>query len=191
MIQQFHIESIAAILTLICVFLAAKNHILNWPISIVATFLYILVFVDCKFYSDALLQVVFIGFQIYGWYHWKKIESASNFDNIKTLNAANWVLVVLFSLIFWGIWYVLYINIMPNPKYPLVDTGLTIFSLTAIFLQAKKFIENWILWIVVDVFYIPMYYMGEKYQTAILYFILILLSIKGYISWNRAKKMAT
>jgi len=191
MIQYINLESFAAILTLICVFLAAKNNLLNWPISIVATILYLLVFIECRLYSDALLQVVFILFQIYGWYNWKKVQNGHDYKGIRTLNIGNWFFTILASLILWWIWYNLYLKIAQNPKYPLIDSGLTIFSLTAIYLQAKKYLENWILWIAVDLVYVPMYYYAEKYQTSVLYSILILLSIKGYIDWKKTKKMAT
>ena len=178
-----------------CLFLAAINNHLNGPVGIVATILYLIVFVECRLYSDALLQVVFILFQIYGWYNWKKVQNGIDYKGIRTLNIKNWFFTIIVSLILWWIWYNLYLKIAKDPKYPLVDTGLTIFSLTAIYLQAKKYLENWILWIAVDLVYVPMYYYAEKFQTSVLYFILIKLSVIGYLvwylKWKKTKKMAT
>jgi nicotinamide mononucleotide transporter len=73
----------------------------------------------------------------------------------------------------------------PTARIPEIDALTTIMSLTALYMQVKHWIENWIVWIVVDLIYIPMYIYGNQIITAVLYVLLIAIAIKGYFDWKR------
>jgi len=187
------IESIAAIFSLWCVYLAGKNRILNWPISMIASVLYFGVFYENRFYSDAYLQVIFFIFQSYGWYSWiqqSKLKNHSNSNNhpsIRSLTPKLLLISIPLFFVFWGCYYFAYLQLFDNPRAPLIDTFLTSVSLLALYWQAKRFIENWHLWIVADLLYVPLYFWGGQYITALLYTIFIGLAFWGWKSWKKEK----
>jgi nicotinamide mononucleotide transporter len=206
------IETLAAIFSLWCVYLAGKNKILNWPISMLASFLYFGVFYKNRFYSDAYLQIVFLVFQSFGWYQWYIKSKFSNIPNnspqsstIKEPNSDNetttspirslsWSEIFNYSsifLVFWGCYYLAYLNFFENPRAPLLDTFLTSISLLALYLQAKRIINHWFLWIFADILYVPLYFWGEQYITSALYAIFIGLAFWGWKSWQKEKAAQT
>ena len=111
------IESIAAIFSLWCVYLAGNNRILNWPISMIASVLYFGVFYENRFYSDAYLQVIFFIFQCYGWYSWiqqSKLKNHSNSNNhpsIRSLTPKLLLISIPLFFVFWGCYYFAYLQL--------------------------------------------------------------------------------
>jgi len=83
------------------------------------------------------------------------------------------------------IWYSIYIKINVNARYPSIDSLCTIISLLALFMQAKHWIENWLVWIFVDLIYVPLYALSDQIVTGGLYVVLIILAIKGYLDWKK------
>jgi nicotinamide mononucleotide transporter len=201
------LESVAAIFSLWCVYLAGKNNILNWPISMIASLLYFGVFFENRFYSDAYLQVVFLLFQAFGWYFWSKQLNAQNMDPnaslvinknatqttttqtkpIRSLSRSETFRYFIVFLIFWGCYFACYLYLFDNPRAPLLDTFLTSISLLALYLQAKRIINHWYLWIFADILYVPLYFWGNQYITSALYAIFIGLAFWGLKSWQKEK----
>ena len=213
-IQQMHpAEWIAAIFSFWCVVLAAKNSIWNWPVAMAGSTIYVFVFLNSGLYSDAILNMIFVGFQIYGWISWRRSSfvgesirpSLGHQKSImKVLVVALcvypfWVYIVSSGLfanvisalvsgdIFMGISRVFgqspLSNIAP-PRFVYLDAMLLFLSLSALYMQAKKWIQNWILWILVDLIYVPVYWLNHNYITAILYLIYIPLALKGLQMWR-------
>lgn len=171
-----------AVTGFLCVWLAAKENIWNWPIGLISVALYAVLFYQSALYSDALLQIIFAIFQIYGWRNWfhkKKINSITTISNDQLLKS------LAFLIFLWAAWYFVLIKIKPNASLPLWDSLTTCISLIAIYLQAKKKIENWIFWVVADIIYIPMYIQKNLFLTATLYALFLGLAAYGYIQWRR------
>lgn len=213
-IQQMHAaEWIAAMLSFWCVVLAAKNSLWNWPVAILGSLIYAWVFLLSGLYSDAMLNVLFVAFQCYGWIQWRKKTIIGELLNpsvgpqksiLRVLLLALcmypfWVYFVrsgLFATVisallsddfFMGIGSILGRSSLPNiapPRFVYLDAMLLFLSLLALYMQAKKWIQNWILWILVDLIYVPMYWLNHNYVTAILYLIYIPLAFKGWQMWR-------
>ncbi len=184
-----YLEILGAILTIWCVYLASKNNILNWPISMLASVVYFFVFFQNRFFSDAYLQVIFLMVQSYGWWYWSALNDSKTNKKITKIKFKYSLLLFIISVSLYFIWYSIYIKINPNARSPYIDTLCTVVSLTALYMQAKHWLENWILWIVVDLIYVPMYLNGNQFITAALYTFLIVLAAKGFIEWKQ--KMLT
>lgn len=181
------LEWIAAALSLWCVWLAAKNKILNWPISMLASVLYAYVFFSNRFYSESYLQVVFFAFQTYGWWQWSKLNSQISNQQISHIPLKTSLFLGLFFLLGYSLWYFTYTHYFKDARYPIIDVFLTILSITALFMQAKRWIEHWYLWILADLIYVPMFYLGDQKITAGLYFIFIGLAYFGLQQWKKEK----
>jgi len=178
-------ESVGAILTVWCVYLATKNNIINWPISILASIVYFYVFYQNHYFSDAYLQIIFIHFQFYGWWFWSKMNPSKQEHQINKISRSNILILTIISALIYMIWLHYYKIINPTARIPEIDAFTTIISLTALFMQAKRWIENWIVWIAVDIIYVPMYIYGEQYITACLYAFLAIMAIYGFKEWQK------
>jgi nicotinamide mononucleotide transporter len=181
----FILEIIAATLTVWCVLLAATNKILNWPISMIASIFYFVIFFENHFFSDAYLQIAFLIFQTYGWWYWSNFNPSKKEKEISKIQKNQMLKLLFVSGFLYVIWLYCYKKFNPTARIPEIDALTTIMSLTALYMQVKHWIENWIVWIVVDLIYIPMYIYGNQIITAVLYVLLIAIAIKGYFDWKR------
>lgn len=179
--QTTMLEWIGTITGLLCVYLAAKQHILNWPVSVISVLTYGYIFYHSKLYGDAVLQLYFLGTAIYGWYYWsrkikndKPIVSFTNREMLFTIIA----IAVLTTLL--GI----FLQTMTDSDVPFADGFCTAISFVAQFLMTRKVLQNWLLWIFVDICYIPLYLHKGLLLTAILYFVFTLIAWSGYKDWK-------
>ncbi len=165
------------------VWLTIRKNIWCFPAGLVNVGLYGFLFFRERLYADAILQVFYIMLLAYGWLQWKK-SSAQNVFHITTVEKRNWIpllLTCLLSTIILG-------TVLKNAtdaSLPYLDSLLTSMSLLAQWMVAKKKIENWIVWIVADIMYVGMYLFKGLNITAALYFIFILLAMKGYSEWKK------
>lgn len=178
------IEIFAAISGLLCVWLASKERFSSLPVGIVNCLLFIYMFVEAKLYADAGLQVVFIVLSFYGMYVWKSGDR-NNFDVRKTrsitaneiaLSAGLWIAGTL------GLNHLL--STYTDASIPLMDSALAVASVFGQWFLSKKVVQNWIIWISVDVFSIGMYAYKELYITSALYAVFLVLATKGFIAWK-------
>lgn len=189
--QILMLEIIAALLTIWCVLLAAKNKILNWPVSMISSIFYFVIFFENRFFSDAYLQIAFLLFQSYGWWYWSNLNPSKKEKEISNIHKPQALKLLIVSSLLYLIWLFIYKKINPTARIPEIDALTTIMSLTALYMQVKHWIENWIVWIIVDLIYIPMYIYGKQYITAILYLLLIAIAVKGYFDWKRISSKQT
>jgi nicotinamide mononucleotide transporter len=187
-------EIIAFTLSLMCVALNAYGHILTWPLMIASSAAYAWVFQDAKLFGDAWLQGVFILLAIYAWKTWSKSDQATQTNNIQTSSfrkmPRSWPLIASFcwSGLFLIIHYLLVNH--TSSDVPLIDAFLTSGSLLATYMSAQKWLENWLLWIFVNSLYIALYIYKDLHLTALLYGLLIVLAVFGWMQWSKKIKQS-
>jgi len=187
-------EIIAFTLSLMCVALNAYGHILTWPLMIASSAAYAWVFQDAKLFGDAWLQGVFILLAIYAWKNWSKSDQATQTNNIQTSSfrkmPRSWPLIASFcwSGLFLIIHYLLVNH--TSSDVPLIDAFLTSGSLLATYMSAQKWLENWLLWIFVNSLYIALYIYKDLHLTALLYGLLIVLAVFGWMQWSKKIKQS-
>lgn len=182
------VEIIAAATGFWCVWLAAKGRLLNWPVAIVSTLLYTWIFYQSRLYSDALLQIVFLAFQVYGWMNWDSRAESGKAPTWLRNRQRGWIMLAipLVSIL----WYFLLIRLKPDASLPLGDSITTVLSVAAIWLQALKKTENWLLWILADLLYVPIYITKDLHLTAILYVLFLILAVWGLRKWMKESVVA-
>lgn len=168
----------------VCVWLAAREKVLTWPLGIISALLYYKVFSDWKLYSDAWLQLLFAVFQVYGWYNWYH-QGRSASKPISRLTAPQWGITLIILALLWMVWYYLLIRIKTDASLPVWDSFTTVASLLAVYLQARKVIDCWWIWIAADLVYIPMYLSKDLYFTTGLYILFLILAVYGYVGWQK------
>jgi nicotinamide mononucleotide transporter len=169
-----------------CVWLAARNSIWNFPIGILNGVLYMLVFWQSRLYSDAGLQLAFIALLVYGWVKWLRGAAETEAAPLPITRTPPRVAVWLLGA---GLLYALGAGFLfstyTNAALPYWDSSTTAISLAAQLLLSRRHLENWLLWVGVDVAYVGMYWHRDLYLTSGLYVVFLGLAAYGYWQWRR------
>lgn len=167
------------------VWLTVRRSVWCWPVGMVNVALYAFVFVHAKLYSDAGLQLVYLAMSAYGWWAWLRGGTGG-----RELPVARTPRALLGGLLVAGALGTLGLGTLlarhTDAALPFFDAGTTSFSLAAQLLMTRKWIENWALWIAVDVVYVYMYVVKDLYATAILYAVFLGLAVAGFRAWRGA-----
>lgn len=177
------LETIAALFGIVSVYLSVRQNIWSWPTAIANVGLYTIVFFHSRLYADMGLQVVYIIISFYGWYQWlyggkghTELEVSST---SRRLGAFLVGLGFLSSLVLGTV-----LHRTTDAALPYLDSTTTSTSLIAQWMMTRKLLENWIVWVAVDVVYIGMFIYKNLYVTSFLYLVFLILSIMGYRQWK-------
>ena len=186
-LQQNWLEVLGIITSLICVWLNTRQNVWGWFWAIISSGIYAIIFWQSNLKSDAELQIVFILLSLYGVYEWKFSKGE------KTVLAVSKIplRLAIICLIFLGIFTVTsgYLHSQYlGASLPYLDSSLTAISLIATWMTARKYLENWMLWISANIFYVGMYIYKGLNGTSILYVLLIVLAVKGFVDWKRSMR---
>lgn len=183
------IELIGTIAGLLCVWLASRNNILNWPFGLLNVSLFFYLFYQIHMYADMGLQVYFFITGIIGWIYWSRQKGQLKKITLLSLRQRLWLSLALAAGTL-GIYYItshLHIwspDIFTAPSsYPFWDSVTTTLSIAGNLLLAFRILENWILWIVVNVISMILYYLKGVYFVSIEFVIFLGIAVFGLISW--------
>lgn len=194
--QMSYIEFFGTLLNVISVFLIVKKNIWNWIIGNLGVILFASLFYQVHLYADLFEQVFYFVTGVIGYFMWKsnskgrdEIAIRKLTDDDKTIVAA----VVVFGTV---ILYNIIINLdnwfpkqfPTEASYPWLDTGTTVVSFVATYLMMKRYLENWYLWITVDIVGIWLYWKKDVPFIAALYVMFLVLATKGAIEWRKTYK---
>jgi len=177
-------ECIGFVFGIIGVWLTIRQNILCFPAGIVNVGIYSFIFFDSRMYANALLQLVYLALLIYGWIHWKSRTASAQFPVTTAGRSLSFILLIIGVTTSILLGYLM--KETTDAPLPYWDATTTSMSLIAQWMVARKKIENWLLWVAADVIYVGMYIAQSLYLTAVLYFIFLILAIKGYIEWRKA-----
>ncbi len=186
------IEFFAFIFGIVAVYFNTREIVWGWPVGIVGVVLSGIVFFDALLYSDLALHVVYVVLGFYGWYEW--LYGGRNQSVLKVSTLSYPVLALLIAAGTVGVVLIGYFfDKYTNADLPYWDAFTTSFSLVGQYMLAKKKIENWILWLVVDFVATGIYIYKELYWLALLYFLYLGLATYGYLNWRKSmlKKQMT
>ena len=178
------LEAIAAGFGVISVYLSTRQNIWSWPTAIINVSLYIIVFYQGRLYGQMALQPVYLTLSIYGWYQW--LHGGQQHSKLLVSRAPRRLLLWLgiFNIAAWIL--VAMILRRTDAALPGLDALLTTTSLVAQWMMTRKVLENWLLWIAVDIVYVPMFISQGLYATAMLYAAFLVLAVMGFVDWRRS-----
>ncbi|EJF09300.1 nicotinamide riboside transporter PnuC [Pontibacter sp. BAB1700] len=184
------VEVIGVITGIAGVWLAAKQNVWTWPISVVSVTAYVFIFYDARLYADMGLNAFYIITSFYGWYEWLYGGKGHTERKVTKVGQKElWVLIALVVAFTGGLGY--FLDNYTDADLSYTDSATTAVSLMAYWLMAKKRLENWLVWLAVDVVYVGVYTYKELYLTAFLYFIFLILATIGYLDWKRDMEKET
>lgn len=179
------LEIVAAVFGAVAVYLSARENIWSWPTAIVNVGLYTIVFYQSRLYAEMGLQVVYLVLSIYGWYNW--LHGGVQRMVLHVSRASLRTLLLLALVVAAGSFALgNTLATRTNAVLPYLDATLAVTSLAAQWLMTRKVLENWLLWIAVDVVYVPMFVSRGLIATAVLYAVFLVLAVLGFISWRRS-----
>jgi len=177
------LEVAAVILGIIYVILAAKNRISCWIYGILGSLLSILLFIFyAKLYAEAILYLFYVAAGIYGWINWQhqkdgtKVYQRNRFIHLFIISGGVVLSVALYFIL---------TTFFNEAKKPLIDSFTTVFSFIATYLTTKKWIENWIYWIVIDAVSTYLYFNRGLEIYALLMFAYSIIAVYGYLEWEK------
>ncbi len=184
-LQQNWLENLGILTSLICIWLNTQQNVWGWFWAIVSSAIYSIIFYQAHLFSDMGLQGIFILLSVYGWYSWQFGSKQKMILLVSKIPAELSVICIGFFLIF-SIMSGYLFSQYSQASLPYLDSSLTAISLIATWMTARKYLENWILWIFGNVAYVGMYLYKGLNTTAILYVFLIVLAVKGYQDWFKS-----
>jgi nicotinamide mononucleotide transporter PnuC len=174
---------------LLYISLEIRQRTSMWVIGFVSSFVFVIVFFKSKLYADMVLNAYYVAMSIYGFWLWKRsgdeTKITETVGEITYQNLGLWLGVILLSLA-----TLLYLGIagallhFTDSPVPYGDAFPTALSLIATWMLAKKYLEQWLVWIVVNVFSIGLFVYRGLYPTAFLFVVYGVLSVVGYLKWK-------
>ena len=180
------IEITGAILSLIYLYLSINQKVSLWFFGIVSSVFYIVVFFQSKLYADMSLQFYYVVISVYGWINWKHGKSGDK-EELPTTKASGTLLIKI--SIATGLIYLVYYFVLAkftDSTIPKVDSLVGALSIIGTWMLARKLLENWIVWIVVDGLCVGLYIYKELYPTTVLFAIYTVMSVIGYRQWKKS-----
>lgn len=168
----------------VSVWLIVKENVWGWPTGLVNVGLFVVVFWQARLYADMGLQVVYVVLCLYGWWAWRHGgRSDGSLAVTRTPRGAFALLAI--SGAAGAAALGLLLRSHTDAALPFWDSATTSFSLVAQWMQTRKWLENWWVWIAVDVVYVGIYVAKSLFLTAGLYALFLLLAVQGARSWRK------
>lgn len=181
------IEIFGVISGLLFLYFEIKESFLMWPLGLISSSLYIIIFLNSKFYADMSLQFYYVAISIYGWYYWTRGGKTNKKEDvpITKLNLKQILIYLIASIVLFAIYSEILIRYTDSP-IPYWDSFTTSLSIVATFMLSRKIIEQWLIWIIVDAVSLGLYINKQLYPTAILFAFYTILALVGYLQWRKS-----
>lgn len=190
-----YIELIGTLFGLISVYWASRTNILTWPSGIINEIAFFILFYQVQLYSDVLLQVFFFAATVYGWINWRNGPNKKSISHLTNKFKRWYIIAICIGTITLGALMSEIHTFLPEyfakeASFPYIDAFTTCASIVATILLARKNIETWIIWIIVDLVCIVLYFIKGIPVVAFEYIIFLMLCLLGWRNWNKELKNA-
>ena len=179
------LEIVAFVLALAMVWANLRVNPVAWPLAILSSLSYALLFADSKLYGEASLQFVFIALALWGWWQWLRgVQSDGARLQVRRLSArARWR-VLAATLAAWPLLGLLLAR-ATDSDVPYFDALPTVASISGQILLGRKLVENWPVWLAVNVISVFLFAHKGLWLTVLLYALFAALSVVGWRAWQR------
>ena len=181
------LEAVAVFMAIAYLLLAIRQNIWCWLCAAISTAIYVFLFIDARLYMESVLNAFYFAMAIYGWYHWKTGSGAGHEVPVTTWpRTRHGVAVAAIVGIALVNGYAL--SRWSDAAFPYVDSLTTWAAIWATFLVARKVLENWGYWLLIDVASILIYWNRGLELTALLFVVYVVMIPFGYLAWRRSMR---
>ena len=186
LVNQYWMEALAVILAIIYLLLAVKQDIRCWYAAIFSSSLYFFIMYSAGLYMEAILQIFYIAMAFYGWSQWRNTFEGNTELVVRTWKSSQHIKVISSVLIMtlisgWAL------KEYTNAALPFLDGLTTWGAIVATYMVAKRLLENWIYWFVIDSISIFLFVSRGLYLTSFLFFFYLIIIYFGYKSWTKIR----
>jgi nicotinamide mononucleotide transporter len=179
----------AVVITVVAVYLVTRQVVWCWPLSMVGVTLYAIIFFEARLYADMGLQGLYFALAAYGWWAWLHGGEDHGALRVSLASTKTKAFLLVFATIA-GLTLGFVLSHFTDASLPYMDSMLTSFSIAAQWMQTRKLLQNWLVWLAVDVFYVSMFLYMRLYLTAGLYAGFLILATMGYVQWRRSWRLS-
>jgi len=180
----------AALMGVAYILLAAKESQWCWLFAFFSTAIYTVLFWEGQLPMQALLNFYYIGMAVYGYWLWQKHGKAEDQLAITSWGWSKNLVFIVSGLIISAV-ATYYLKLSAQSQSPALDAYTTVFAVMNTWLMAKKILQNWLYWVIVDAAAVVLYFETAYYATAALFILNTILAVAGYISWIKLHKQQT
>ena len=178
-------EIVAVIFAVLYLLLAIRQNIWCWYCAAISTAIFIFVYFSANLYMEALLNVFYFGMAVYGWRQW-----SSTGDTASNLPVTTWSerthFTAIAAILMLSIVSGFLLTQFTDAAYPYIDSATTYAAVWATYLVARKVLENWWYWLVIDIVSVFIYWSRDLELTAVLFVLYVALIPMGIVSWTRS-----
>lgn len=184
------VEVAGAVLSLIYLYLSIREKSALWIFGFISSVLYIFVFYESKLYADMSLSFYYLGVSVFGWINWQRKDKESHTTqlHITRIKQQKELFQYIAGIFVTYLIYYIILEYLTDSPIPIADSVVGSLSVVATWMLAKKKIENWLVWIVVDAFAAGLYFYKELYPTAVLFVVYTIMAVVGYNQWKKTLK---
>jgi len=179
-------EVAAVIFAITYLLLAIRENVLCWYFAFISTAIYTVLFWDVSLLMDSALNVYYMAMAVYGWYQWTRGGSngleGPHALAVRSMSGRQHALIIT-AIVILSIVSGYLLNEHSTAAWPYVDSFTTWASVITTYLVARKYLQNWLYWIVIDAVSVPLYIDRGLNLTALLFFAYIIIAVIGYFSW--------
>ena len=186
LVNQYWMEAIAVILAIIYLLLAVKQDIRCWYAAIFSSSLYFFIMYSAGLYMEAILQIFYIAMAFYGWSQWRNIVEGNTELVVRTWKSSQHIKAI-FSVLIMTLISGWALKEYTNAALPFLDGLTTWGAIVATYMVAKRLLENWIYWFVIDSVSIFLFISRGLYLTSFLFFVYLIIIYFGYKSWTKIR----
>jgi nicotinamide mononucleotide transporter len=182
-----YIEIMGVVTSLVYLYFSVKQRIWLWPFGILSSGLFVYIFYHTKFYAGMSLQAYYLVISTYGWYHWThgvKEGDSPQIPVIRLTHRTGLLSAVFFIVLF--IAAALILDGFTNSDVPWGDSFTTAGSIIATWMLARKILEHWLLWVIIDGVAVTLYLYKGMYPTVLLYLVYTVIAIVGFYQWRKS-----
>lgn len=192
------IEWVAVLTGVLYVIFASREKIICWLFALISSALYIYICITSQLYIETALQLFYFVMAIVGFLAWQNKQMFRFREEECTEPKGKQALIRLWSLkahalniLISGVIAVamgLFFDVYTDQQNPFLDAFTTVYSLAATFMVAQRVLENWVYWIIIDLFSIYLYYSRGLYLSALLFVLFMVLAVFGLVIWYKRHK---
>ena len=186
-IVQNWLEITAVIFAILYLVLAVRQNIWCWGAGIISSVLYFFIMQATGLYMEACLQVFYVAMGIYGWLQWRVSNLNNNFFIVNTWSKYKHLTAIVFILAL-ALLSSFLLKRYTDGALPFFDALVTWGAVVATYMVAKKLLENWIYWFVIDATTIFLFIERDLWLSAILFTAYLVIIFFGYQSWNKIRE---